>query len=50
LFLELLSQLNRSLGCTRGSDNCVSLEGLQFLSKKIALGMVCSFGPIVVCH
>jgi len=33
--LKLSPQLNRSLGCMRGLGSYVSLEGLQFLPKKL---------------
>jgi len=35
LVLELSPQLNKSLGCMRGLDSCVSFESLQFLLEKL---------------
>jgi len=35
LVLELLPQLNKSLGYMRGLSSCVSFESLQFLLEKL---------------
>jgi len=35
LVLELLQQLNKSLGCMGDLGSCVSWEGLQFLPEKL---------------